>query len=129
MATSSASSALSSARSRSASYSARGSTTSSSPLGVRMICGLLIASVPLVRRRGPAADVDRQDCGCILIEDYPVAANAEAIAVAALKGFHVALARHGIAVKPGFHLLASVSGKGIEIFRGAQREGDRFHGR
>jgi len=39
------------------------------------------------------------------------------------------LARHGIAVKPSFHLLASVSGKGIEIFRGAQREDDRFHKR
>src|SRR5215467_10073861 len=129
MASSSASSALSSARSRSASYSARGSTTSSSPLGVRMICGSLIASVPLVGRRGPAADVDCQDRGCILIEDHPVAANAETITAAALKGFHVVLACHGIAVKPDFHLLASVSGKSIEIFRGAQREGDRFHGR
>jgi len=36
---------------------------------------------------------------------------------------------HGVAVKPGFHLVASVSGKGIEIFRRAQRENDRFHRR
>jgi hypothetical protein len=32
-------------------------------------------------------------------------------------------------VKSSFHLRASVSGKGIEIFRGAQRENDRFHER
>src|SRR5271166_3598308 len=113
----------------SASYSARGSTTSSSPLGVRMICGGLIASVPLVSRRGPAADIDRQDRACILVEDHPVAANAEPVASAALKGLHVALTRHGIAVKPNLHLLASVSGKGIEIFGGGQRQDDRFHKR
>jgi hypothetical protein len=59
----------------------------------------------------------------------PVAANAEAIAIAALKGPHVALARHGVAVKPGFDLRASVSGKGIEISRGAQREDHRFQER
>src|ERR1700747_3343243 len=117
MATSSASSVPRSARSRSASYSARGSTTSSSPLGVRMICGALIVLAPSISRRDPAADVDRQDCGCILIEDHPVAPDAQAIAVAAMKGLHVALACHGVAVKPSFHLLASVSGKGIEILR------------
>src|SRR5947209_2527877 len=89
---------------RIAALTARGSTTSSSPLGVRMICGELIALAPLVSRRGPAADVNRQDRGCILIEDHPVASNAEAIALAALKGLHVALARHGVAVKPSFHL-------------------------
>src|SRR5207302_1080575 len=98
-------------------------------LGVRMICGALIALAPLVSRRGPAADVDRQDRGCILIEDHPVAANAETIAVAALKSLHVALARHGVAVKPSLHLLASVSGKGIDILRSAQREDDRLHER
>src|ERR1700689_3138481 len=129
MATSSASSASRSARSRSASYSARGSTTSSSPPGVRMICGPLIALAPRVSRRGPAADLDRQDRSCILVEDYPVAANAEAVAVAALKGLHIALAGHGVAVKPSFPLLASVSGKGIEIFCSTQREDDRFHKR
>src|ERR1700732_532926 len=118
MATSSASSASRSARSRSASYSARGSTTSSSPLGVRMICGALIVLAPLVGRRSPAADVDRQDRGCFLVAAHPVATNAEAMAIAALKGLHIALARHSVAVEPGFHLLARVSGKGIEIFRG-----------
>jgi hypothetical protein len=51
------------------------------------------------------------------------------VAVAALKGLHVALARHRVAVKPSFHLLASISGKGIEIFRSTQREDDRFHKR
>src|SRR5260370_41590961 len=94
-----------------------------------MICGALIVLAPLVSRRGPAADVDCQDRGCILIEDHPMAANAEAVAVAPLKGLHVALARHSVAVEPGFHLLASVSGKGIEIFRCAQREDDRVHKR
>jgi hypothetical protein len=88
-----------------------------------------MALAPVVRRRGPAADVDRQDRGCILIEDHPVAADAAAVAIAALKGLHVALTHHRVAVKPSFHLLASVSGKGIEIFRGAQREDDRFHKR
>src|ERR1019366_9192364 len=129
MATSSASSASRSARSRSASYSARGSTTNSSPLGVRMICGALIALAPLVSGRGPAAYIDCQDCGCILIENHPVAANAEAVAIAALKGLHVALARHSVSVKPSFHLLTSVPGKDIDIFRRAQREHDRFHER
>src|SRR5882724_7315583 len=122
MATSLASSASSSARATSASYSARGSTTSSSPPGVRMICGALMASAPRVSRRGPAADVDRQDRGCILIEDHAIAANAKAIAAAALKGLHVALAAHGVTVKSSFHLLTSVPRKGIEIFRGAQCE-------
>ena len=65
----------------------------------------------------------------LLIEDHPVAANAEAVAVTALKGLQVALAGHRVAVKPSFHLLASVSGKGVDIFRGAQREDDRFHER
>src|ERR1700677_3854000 len=120
MATSSASSASWSARSRSASYSARGSTTNSSPLGVRMICGSLIGLAPLVSRRGPAADIDRQDRGRILIKDHPVAANAEAVTSAALKGLHVALARHGIAVAPSFRLRTSVWGKGVEILRGAK---------
>jgi hypothetical protein len=34
-----------------------------------------------------------------------------------------------LAVKPDFNLLSSVSGKRIEIFRGAQREDDRFRAR
>src|SRR5882672_10199929 len=83
---------------RIAALTARGSTTSSSPPGVRMICGALITLAPLVSRRGPAADVDRQDRGCILIEDHPVAANAETVTVAALKDLHIALARHSVAV-------------------------------
>ena len=94
-----------------------------------MICGALIALAPLVSRRGPAADVDRQDRGCILIEDHSVAADTEAVAIAAAKRLHVPLARHSVAVKPSFHLLASIWWKGIEIFRGAQREDDRFHER
>ena len=49
------------------------------------------------------------------------------MAVAALKRLDVALARHGVAVKPSFDSFASVLRKGIEIFRGAQREDDRFH--
>src|SRR5271165_170748 len=113
----------------SASYSARGSTTSSSPLGVRMICGGLIASVPLVSRRAPAADIDRQNCACILVEDHSVAADSEPEAASALKGLHVALARHRIALKPSLDLLASVSGKGVEIPGGGQRQDDRFHTR
>jgi hypothetical protein len=36
-----------------------------------------------------------------------------------LKGLHVALARHGVSVKPSFHLLASVPRKRIDIFGGA----------
>jgi hypothetical protein len=63
-----------------------------------------------------------QDCGCIRIENHPVAANAKAVAVAALESLHVTLASDGIAVKASFHLLASVSRKGIEILCGAQRE-------
>jgi hypothetical protein len=51
------------------------------------------------------------------------------MAVAALKGLHVALACHDIAVKPGFHLLASISGKSVEILGGARRQDDRFHER
>jgi hypothetical protein len=39
------------------------------------------------------------------------------------------LARHGVSVKSSFHLLASVPGKGVDIFRGAQRKDDRFHKR
>ena len=73
--------------------------------------------------------MDRQSRACILVEDHPVAANAESVATAALKGLHVALARHGVAVKPDLHLLASVSGKGVEIFGGGQRQDDRFHKR
>jgi hypothetical protein len=46
-----------------------------------------------------------------------------------LNGFDIALACHGVAMKPGFHLFASLSGKGVEIFRGAQRQDDRFHKR
>ena len=84
---------------------------------------------PLVSRRRPAADVDGQDRGSVLIEDHPIAANAEAVAVAALKGPHVALARHCVPVKCSLHLLASVLGKRIDIFRRAQREDDRFHER
>src|SRR5580692_5751615 len=68
-----------------------------------MICGSLIASVPLVSRRGPAADVDRQDRGCVLIEDHSVAADAQAVAVACLKSLHVTLARQSVAMKAGFH--------------------------
>jgi hypothetical protein len=52
--------------------------------------------------------VDRQDRGCVLVEDHSVVANAEAIAAATLKGLHVTLARHGVPVKLRFHLLASV---------------------
>src|SRR5262249_20657358 len=100
------------------SYSARGSTTSSSPLGVRIICGPLMASAPPVSGRGSAADVDRQNRGCILIEDHPVAANAEPVAVTALQRLHIAVAAHGIAVKPRFHSLATFSRKAIEILRG-----------
>jgi hypothetical protein len=88
-----------------------------------------MALAPPISRRDSAANVDRQDGDCIFIEDHWVAANAETIAAAALKRLHVALARHGVAVKPDFHLLASVSGKDIEILRGAQREDDRFHER
>jgi hypothetical protein len=84
---------------------------------------------PLVSRRGPAADVDRQDRGSILIEDHSVTANAEAVAVSDLKGCHVALARLSVAVKSSFHLRTSVSRKGTEIFRGTQREDDRFYKR
>src|SRR3954468_15776852 len=94
-----------------------------------MICGALIALAPLVSRRGPAADVNRQDRGRVFVEDHSVASNAKAVTVASLKGLDIALARHGVAVKPSFHLRASVSGKGIEIFRGAQRENDRFDAR
>jgi hypothetical protein len=84
---------------------------------------------PPVSRRGSATDVDCQDRNRILVEDHPIAADAEPEAVAALKGPHVALARHGVAVKPSFHPLASISGKGIEILRRAQRQDDRFHER
>ena len=80
-----------------------------------MICGVAIVSAPPVSRRCPAADVDRQDRGCIIIEDHSVAADAEPEAVAALKGLHVALARHGIAVKSGFHLLAGIFRKSVEF--------------
>jgi hypothetical protein len=50
--------------------------------------------------------------------------DAEAVAVAALKGLHVALAGHGVTVQSSFHLLTR---KGIDIFRGAQCEDNRFH--
>ena len=54
--------------------------------GVRMICSALMVSASPIGRCAPAADIDRQGRGCIVIEDHPVAANAEALAVAALKG-------------------------------------------
>lgn len=75
------------------------------------------------------ADIDRQDRHCILIEDHPVAADAESVTVAALKGFHIALAGHRVTMKTSSNLFASVSRKGIEIFRGGYRENDRFHKR
>lgn len=43
------------------------------------------------------------------------------VTFALLKGFDVALARHGVAMESGLHLRASIRGKTIEVFRGAQR--------
>ncbi len=75
------------------------------------------------------ADVDRQDRGCILVEDHPVAADAEAVTIAALKRLYAALAGHRVAVELGHHLITRISGKGIKVFRRAQRKDDRFHQR
>ena len=61
-----------------------------------MICGPLMTSVPLVGRRGPAADIDCQDRGCILIENHSVVPYTKAIAGAIPKSFHIAVAGHGI---------------------------------
>lgn len=44
------------------------------------------------------------------------------LALAALKGLDVALARHCVAVKSGLHLRATLPRKGIDILRGAQRQ-------
>jgi hypothetical protein len=82
---------------------------------------------PLVSRRSSSSEVDCQDCGCVLIKDHPVATDAKSEAVTALKGLHVALSRHRLAVKPGFHLLAGISGKSTEILGGAQRQDNRLY--
>jgi len=58
-----------------------------------------------------------------------VVVDAELEAIAPLQRFHIALACHSVAVKPRFHRLASVAGKGVEVFGGPQREDDRFHRR
>lgn len=72
------------------------------------------------------ADVDRQDRGRILSENNAAAVDAEPEAVASVKGLHVAFACHGIAVQPGFQLLAGVSGKAFEILGGARRQYNRL---
>jgi hypothetical protein len=74
-----------------------------------------MASVPFIGRRGPATDVNRQDRGGVLIEDNSIVANAQSVAVAALKPFHIALPRHRIAVKARSDLLTRLFGESVEI--------------
>ena len=83
--------------------------------------------VPSISRRSPAADVDCEDRQLVFIEDDPVGADPQPVAVSAGKLFHVSPTFDGVERQRVIDRVPSLRGEGVQTPSGALGEDNRFH--